>query len=256
MLAMGADSVWFEDSGTDGPPVLLLHLGVGDSSAYDDLWPGLVAEARAIRFDYRAYGRSPEATEQWSIVGDALSVLDHLGLDRVHLVGNSMGGGAALDLAVLHPERVASLSLLGPGINGYPWPDDPDGEAAYAAATASGEPEDLVAFMLTMWAAAGNEPRIVELVRGAVRAMPNDREFEVDVEPTYDRLAEIGVPTTMIIGEIDAPDLVAANHAAAHRIRGARIVLMPGVDHYMSIREPDWTLRLVLETAGILPPAG
>ena len=59
-----------------------------------------------------------------------MAVLDHLGADRVHLVGNSMGGEASLALAVTFPERVASMTLLCPGIGGYPWPDaTPEEEA-------------------------------------------------------------------------------------------------------------------------------
>jgi 3-oxoadipate enol-lactonase len=248
LMPVGQDKIWVEDSEGEGPVVLLLHLGVGDSTAYDDIWPGLTAVARAIRFDYRAYGRSPAATEPWSIVGDVLTILDRLGVDRAHVVGNSMGGGAALDLAVLHPSRVASLTLLGPGVNGYPWPDDDEEESAeFHHLVETDDDDGLVRFMLRIWAASGHEPRIVDLVRGAVRAMPNDREFEQESEPTYDRLGEISVPTTMIVGEIDAPDLVAANHAAAQRIPGCRTVVMPGVDHYMSVREPEWTLRLVLD---------
>jgi 3-oxoadipate enol-lactonase len=251
LMAVGQDQVWVEDSDGDGPPVLLLHLGVGDSTAYDDIWPGLVAHSRGIRFDYRAYGRSPAATEPWTVMGDAVAVLDRLGVERAHVVGNSMGGGGALDLAVLHPDRVASLTLLGPGINGYPWPDDDPEEAAeYERIVAAGDEDGLVDVMLRIWAASGREPRVVDLVRRAVRAMPNSREFEQDEESTYDRLGEISVPTVMVIGEIDAPDLVAADHAAASRIPGCRTVVMPGVDHYMSIREPEWVLRLVLEQIG------
>ncbi len=250
-MPVGQDRVWVEDSEGDGPTVLLLHLGVGDSTAYDDIWPGLTARARGIRFDYRAYGRSPAATETWTIVGDALAVLDHLGVERAHLVGNSMGGGAALDLAVLHPERVASLVLLGPGVNGYPWPDDDEAESAeFERLVATHDEDGLVEFMLRIWAASGREPRIVDLCRSAVCAMANDKEFEQDTEPTYDRLGEISVPTVMVIGEIDAPDLVAADHAAAARIPGCRTVVLPRVDHYLSIREPEWVLRLVLEQLG------
>lgn len=251
LMAVGEDRIWVEDSEGDGPVVLLLHLGVGDSTAYDDIWPALTARARCIRFDYRAYGRSPAATEPWTIVGDALTVLDRLDVVTAHLVGNSMGGGAALDLAVLHPERVASLTLLGPGVNGYPWPEDDEEEAAeFEHLVTTGDEDGLVAFMLRVWAASGHEPRIVELVRHAVRAMPNDREFEQDPEPTYDRLGEISVPTVMVVGEVDAPDLVEANHAAAARIPGCRTVVMPGLDHYMSVREPEWVLSLVLEQLG------
>jgi 3-oxoadipate enol-lactonase len=248
-VGQGRDQVWVEDSGGDRPPVLLLHSGVADSTLYDDIWTDLAAHARAIRFDYRAYGRSPAATEEWSVVGDALTVLDSLGVGPAHLVGTSMGGGGALDLAVLHPEHVASLTLLCPGISGAEWPDDAETDAEFE--TAGDDAEKMMALMARLWAAAGHEPRVMDLVRRAVQAMPNGNEFEVEAPPTYDRLSEIAVPVTMVIGGRDYPGLVATDHAAAALIPGCRVVELPDVDHYPSIREPQTVLRLILETANL-----
>jgi 3-oxoadipate enol-lactonase len=248
-VGQGRDQVWCEDSGGDRPALLLLHSGVADSTLYDDIWAGLAVRSRAIRFDYRAYGRSPIATEEWSVVGDALAVLDNLGVSRAHVVGTSMGGGGALDLAVLHPDRVASLTLLCPGVSGSTWPDDPVTDKEFEAA--DGDPAAITIVLARLWAAAGQEPRVMDLIRGAVQAMPNDDEFEIKAPPTYDRLSEIAVPVTMVIGGRDYPGLVAADHAAAARIPGCRVVELPDVDHYPSIREPQTILHLILDTASL-----
>ena len=248
-VGQGRDQVGVDDSGGDRPPVLLLHSGVADSSLYDDIWTDLAARARAIRFDYRAFGRSLPATEKWSVVGDTLKVLDNLEVGRAHLVGTSMGGGGALDLAVLHPQRVASLTVLCPGISGAQWPDDPETDAAFEAA--GDDPEAKIALLARVWAASGHEPRVVALLRRAVQAMPNDNEFEVEAPPTYDRLSEIAVPVTMVIGGRDYPGLVATDHSAAALIPGCRVVELPDVDHYPSIRDPQTVLRLILETANL-----
>jgi pimeloyl-ACP methyl ester carboxylesterase len=248
-VGSGHDQVWVQDSGTAGPAVLLLHSGVADSTLYDDIWQQVAAQARVVRFDYRAYGRSPVATEPWSVVGDALAVLDTLAIERAHLVGTSMGGGGALDLAVLRPERVASLVLLCPGISGATWPDDPETDAEFDRA--GDDAEAIVALMARLWAASSQEPRILDLIRRAVQAMPNGREFEVDAPPTYERLGEVAVPTTMVIGGRDYPGLVATDRVAAALIPGCRVVELPDVDHYPSIREPETVLRLIRETAGL-----
>ena len=79
--------------------------------------------------------------------------------------------------------------------------------------------------------------------------MPNDREFEVDAAPAYDRLGEVAVPTTMVIGGIDHPGLVATHHVAARLIPGCRVVELAGVDHHPSIRQPETVVRLIQETA-------
>ena len=249
-VGQGRDQVWVEDSGGDLPPLLLLHSGVADSTLYDDIVTDLAAHARVIRFDYRAFGRSPNATETWSVVGDTLTVLDSLGVERAHLVGTSMGGGAALDLAVLHPERVASVTVLCPGISGAQWPDDAQTDSEFEMA--AGDPEAMVLLTARLWAASGHEPRVIDLIRRAVQAMPNDREFEVDAPPTYDRLSQIVASVTMVIGGRDYPGLVATNHSAAALIPGCRVVELSEVDHFPSIRDPRTVLRVIVETANFI----
>jgi pimeloyl-ACP methyl ester carboxylesterase len=246
MVTLGADALWVEDSGGDGAPVVLLHPGIGDSRVWDEIWPELATRRRAARYDVRGYGRSPDATEPYSPLDDLVALLDHLGIERAHLVGCSMGGGTALDAAVLHPNRVASLVLLAPGIHGYPWPDEPAVDAEYERLDAAGDNDGLVAFAISIWAASGTDDLVTDLMRGAVRAWRNESEFQRDDEPTFDRLGEVSVPTVLMVGDRDNPPLVAADLAAAERIPGCRLVMMPGVDHLPMMREPRWVLDEIL----------
>jgi pimeloyl-ACP methyl ester carboxylesterase len=250
LVPAGQDLIWAEDSERDGPVVLLLHPGIADSRAWDTIWSTLATRCRAVRFDVRGYGRSPAATEGYTVVGDAITVLDHLGLGAAHLVGCSMGGGASMDLAVLHPERVLSLTLLCPGVNGYEWPDEPELEDEFAALVAADDQEGLFRFGVRLWAAAGLDPVVERLMRAAGAAQANEEEFARKADPTYRRLGEIAVPTVMVVGDIDNPTLVEADLAAARLIPGCRLVRMPGVDHLPMLRGPEWTLRLVLEQVG------
>ena len=131
MVAVGADTVWAEDSGwpesSDSEPVLvLLHEGVGDSRMWDPIWPELTAAYRTIRYDVRGYGLSPAATQNYTLLGDLITVLDHFGVTPAHFAGCSMGGGTALEFAVTQPGRAKSLVLLCPGVGGYPYPDEPE----------------------------------------------------------------------------------------------------------------------------------
>ncbi|BAJ31912.1 MULTISPECIES: alpha/beta fold hydrolase, partial [Kitasatospora] len=104
-------SVWWADSGGDGPPLVLLHPGVGDSRVWDAALPALLGRFRLVRYDVRGYGRSPQPDRPYSMLADLRALLDRLGPEPVHLVGCSMGGGSALGLALERPERVASLVL-------------------------------------------------------------------------------------------------------------------------------------------------
>jgi pimeloyl-ACP methyl ester carboxylesterase len=101
-----------------GPTVILLHPNPGNRHDYDAIWPMLTRSFRTIRFDWPGYGESPEAPENASAVGFC-EVLEQfigtLSLERVSLVGNSVGGFAAAVFAAKHPERVDALVLVAPG---------------------------------------------------------------------------------------------------------------------------------------------
>ena len=94
--------------------MVLLHPGVGTSTIYDAIVPGLSGDFCVVRFDKRGFGRSPAPTEPFDHSQDLLAVLDALDLESSYLVGNSMGGGPLCDIAVRAPDRVASLTLLVP----------------------------------------------------------------------------------------------------------------------------------------------
>ncbi|MFG0257022.1 MAG: alpha/beta fold hydrolase [Phycisphaerales bacterium JB043] len=98
------------------PPLLLLHGSPGAASSFSQLGP-LFAEAgyRAIAPDLPGFGASTQRAPSYSILAHAHSVLelmDHLDIDRAHVLGFSMGGGVAIHMADLRADRVASLTLL------------------------------------------------------------------------------------------------------------------------------------------------
>ena len=99
---------------------------------------------------------------------------------------------------------------------------------------------------LREWAAAGDEPFVVELMRSAARALPSE-EFEQESEPTFDRLEELRAPTVIMVGDRDRAALVASNEEAARRIPGCRLIMMPGVDHYPTVREPLLVAQTILD---------
>jgi 3-oxoadipate enol-lactonase len=244
MLTIGADKIWVEDSDGSGPPLFLLHEGVGDARMWDPVWEQLTARFRAIRYDVRGFGRSPEPTENFTLLGDAQSVLDQLGVGSAHVAGCSMGGLTALELALTRPDRMRTLVLLCPGIAGYPYPEYSELEAQFEALEAAGDQDGLLRLSLEHWAAAGPDPLITELMRSAQRAWAGEQQFERAGEPVYDRLGELRIPTVLMVGDSDEPGLIASNEAAAARIPGCELIRMPGVDHYPTVRVPE----LVLDT--------
>ena len=110
-------AIYFEDSGT-GVPVVFVHEFGGDYRSWYRQVPVLSQSYRCITFSARGFLPSdvPEDRSRYGqahATGDLLALINHLGLDKVHLVGTSMGSFTSLDFALEHPERVQSLTLVG-----------------------------------------------------------------------------------------------------------------------------------------------
>ena len=118
IVAADGGEVWANDSGSGGPPLILLHPGVGDSRIWEPVLPGLTRSHRVICYDARGFGRSPAPTVKFSLLSDLIAVLNHFSVDRAAIVGCSQGGGSALGLALEQPEK---SSRAGAAVPGHPW---------------------------------------------------------------------------------------------------------------------------------------
>lgn len=111
---MARTSGWTTTPG-ERPAVILVHAGWAGSAEWDGVITLLSGVSRIIRYDNRGYGHSPAPAANFSWDTDLLAVLDHLAIDSAILVGHSGGGGAALSVALNHPDRVDRLVLIAPG---------------------------------------------------------------------------------------------------------------------------------------------
>jgi len=105
-----------------GLPLVMLHGGGPGASAWSNFGaalPGFAESFRTILVDQPGFGASgrPDVVGNYyrHAADHVVALLDHLGIDRVHLLGNSLGGGTAMRLALTHPDRVGRLVLMGPG---------------------------------------------------------------------------------------------------------------------------------------------
>src|ERR1700722_3848473 len=108
----------FTDPWKPAPTLLLLHAAMGSARRYFAWVPHLSREYRVVRLDLRGHGSSQvPPTEQplllERLVTDVAELLDHLGCEAAHIVGNSAGGYLGQQLAMTCPERVRSLALFG-----------------------------------------------------------------------------------------------------------------------------------------------
>ena len=250
---------------TGSPPLLLLHAGVADRRMWDPIWARLTARHDAVRVDLRGFGDSTAAPEEgWSLAGDVLATLEALGVDRVHVVGNSLGAAVGVEVALLRPAVVASLLLLAPGGSLIPGRTD-DLRAFAAAEDAALERDDLDAAAqanVDTWliGPGRTSDAVPEDVAARLHAMQR-RAFEIqlawpDVEeaefdpPPLERLAEITAPTLVLQGAHDLTAIAAAADAVTAGVPDVRRVDWPDVAHLPSLERPDDVAALVEEWIG------
>lgn len=113
-------SLRYEQSGS-GTPVVLLHAFALDRRMWDSQVDALAQRVRVIRYDLRGFGQSTIGPTPYRHADDLLALLDHLDVDRAFLIGASLGGGAAINAAVMHPGRVLGLVAVDPSLGGFRW---------------------------------------------------------------------------------------------------------------------------------------
>lgn len=198
--------------GKGGATIVLLHGFGGSHSTWTDIQPALARDATVIAYDLPGHGRSIEYPGAGPATLAAKAVAADLsarGIDRVHLVGHSMGGAIATLIAMRSPEKVASLTLLAPGGFG----PEINGELLkrYANAANAGE---LGAIMDEMSAPGFATPPKYVIGLAAVRGVAGQR-VKLDAfhgiiqkdgkqgEIPRDAIAALPMPVSLVWGTLD-----------------------------------------------------
>jgi pimeloyl-ACP methyl ester carboxylesterase len=243
----------FEIAG-EGPAVVLLHEGIADRRMWDREFSLLSHQHRVVRYDLRGYGGSAPATSEFYPVRDLLALLDHLGMERPLLVGPSMGGKIAIDLALAHPGRVGGLLLIAPGYSGMDYDHVPGGKATFerderlskaaAGAWAAGHLEEATEQLRQLWGSAltgGALELFRTMVRDNAREVFEERSGQYERRegaPASGRLKEIHVPTLILAGDQDNPAMPHLANYLGRGIEEARVQLIPGADHLLNLTAP------------------
>jgi pimeloyl-ACP methyl ester carboxylesterase len=239
-----------EQTGT-GTPVVLIHAGIADSRMWDPQWAAWQTRFALTRLDLRGFGRSGAPAGSFSHAGDVARVLDEGGIDHAHVVGASLGGLVALDLAAARPGCVTRLVLADPPLPGYAWSEEMRGFfAAEEAAFDAGDLEAATEVNVEFWTGSADEPvqaAIREQQLNAFRLQAADEADESLLADDLPRaLATLDVPTLVLTGEHDKADFrTIADHLAATLPR-ARRATVAGAGHLPSLEQPQAFDELVL----------
>jgi 3-oxoadipate enol-lactonase len=253
-LEVSGGTLSYDEAGK-GRSIVLLHEGIADRRMWNREFPALARDHHVVRYDLRGYGGSAPATVAFSYVDDLRSLIERLDLDRPVIVGPSMGGAIALDLALAHPDRVGSLLLVAPGYSGMDYDHVPGGKATFerderlskaaADAWSAGRLEEATEHLRQLWASAISGEGL-ELFRTMVRdnaaevfGERSGQFAERKGEPAAGRLGEIRSPTRILVGDRDNPAMPHLANYLARGIPGAQVEMVQGADHLLNISRPD-----------------
>lgn len=237
-----AGKIWYEVQG-EGPALVLLHDGLAPSGTWDDQMPVFSKLFRTVRYDRRGYGRSEAAKEAFSDLDDLHMLMDALKIDRAVLVGCSNGAKLAVDYALAHPERVGGLVLVGPVVSGLPYSEHfkRRGMDNYRDRSAEGLIESWVQdrYILDPASAKARE-RLRALLKGSPNPLVNPGiQSLAPKRPAVGRLSEVKVPTLIVVGASDIPDVHAHSGALEAGIQGSRRVVIPDAGHLIHLEKPE-----------------
>ncbi len=251
--------------GDQGPTIVALHPGVGDSRIWQWCAPAWAAAgSRAVAYDRRGFGETHHEPAAHDDLDDLRAVMAATHAAPAVIVGNSIGGGLAVDLALSSPDAVSALVLIAPSISGsddHHWPTTPAEVAQdrlIAAAEAAGDLERVNELEVRYWLDGVDQPEgragaaardlMIDMNGRALRAEPVGERR--GAPPAWGRLGAIEVPVLVVVGALDLPAIRAQCRQITDAIATARLVTIADAAHCPSVDAPDEVNAVVLEFLG------
>jgi len=226
----------------EGTPLVLLHGGIMTIDLnFAPLIPALAARHMVVAVELQGHGRTADAERPISLAAlasDVVGLLDHLGIDRAHVLGHSLGGGVALEMAISHPDRVRRVVPMSITVR----PDGTHEEIAnpslQATSTRMPTSHDF-AEMTEAYKRLSPHPEHFEEFLAALSAVATTLEGWSD-----EQLAGITAPTLLMIGD---HDFTTVEHAGLMLglIPGSQLAVLPGTTHMQITRRADLVLPML-----------
>ncbi len=247
----------------EGHPLVLIHGGYMDRRMWDDQFAVFAEHYRVIRYDVRGFGKTELPQVSYADRQDLYDLLMFLGVEKAYVLGLSLGGVIAIDFTLDYPDMVDALVLVGSPVSGFPvelmfteeqlqqqiqrWaPFEKAIEERDTSAMVDILMEDTTLVPSPKYHAA----------RQSVREQLSEYSFAYVLDPAprqkldptaYERLAEIRVPTLIIVGDEDHFQLHKSADKLAQDIAGARRVLISETHHMPNMEKPEEFNAIVLD---------
>ncbi len=253
--------IYYEIAGA-GQPVVFVHAGIADRRMWNPQFEAFAERYRTLRYDHRGMGKSSMPPGPFALRDDLYALMRHLDMTPAVLIGCSMGGSAALDCVLEHPDAALALVLVGAGVSGNTLEPGEEMKRLWEEVdelAGKGDLDGANEIELRMWVdgVRRTPDQVDPAVRELVREM-NLASFTRDAEhqqgqpqplepPAFGRLGEVHVPTLVIVGSDDQPLIVQTADILASQIPGARKVVMEGLAHVPNMEQPAEFNQITLD---------
>lgn len=204
----------------NGEPIIFLHNGMIHSVVWDDQIGEFSKQYKTICYDRRGYGKSPQTESEYSNVEDLKTLLEELEIKRANLIGMSAGARISIDFAIQYPEKVSSLVLVGPVVSGFSFTRHFFLRGGYATIDILNDPKAFLNYMFT------DDPYSI---------YRENKDLNLN---SISKLNNIKVPTLIISGEFDIPDVHAHSGAINAAIPNSRRVVVNEAAHLVPFEKP------------------
>jgi pimeloyl-ACP methyl ester carboxylesterase len=233
--------MYYETYG-DGTPLVLLHGGMLSIDLnFDGLIPTLARKHRVIGVEMQGHGRTADTDREITpaaLASDMVGLLDHLGLDRTHVLGHSMGGAVTMELAISHPDRVRSVVPISVSVRPDGIHEDLSDPSTFATSPIMPTPEYFAAFRAE-YERLSPHPEHFDEFLARLSASNADLKGWSD-----DQLAGIAAPVLLVIGD---RDFTTNEHAALMQklIPGSQLAILPNTTHMQVTRRASLLLPML-----------
>lgn len=251
-IQVGSASLHYEAAGA-GSVVILVHAFSLDLRMWDLQFPPLSQTYRTIRYDCRGFGQSSLPTSApYTHADDLAMLLCRVAAKKAAVVGHSMGGQVALEVAIRYPELVERVALIDPWLADFDF--SPEWRALWSQIAESGARADITGakelwlrnsglFPTGAAKAAVEVEKMVEEYSGWYFAnMPHKYATSIS-----DRLGQTSAPVLIIVGERDIPDFLAIADLLCDAIPNAYKTMIPGVGHMANLEAPTQVNAAIAE---------
>ena len=240
--------LFFEAAGK-GENIVLIHDGAVHREVWDAQFPVFAEKYRVIRYDRRGFGKSPNPTIPFSNIDDLNQLFIQLKLKKAVIMGISSGGGLAIDFTLKYPDKVSSLVLVGAVVGGYGYTSHMFTRGGHVKSLAEllSDPQKTIEYFgkedpyeIYKENIKAKEKFLKLLNENPINVSQKDNTLLIRADrPAAKYLDEIKVPTLILVGEYDIPDVHAHAGVIEFGIPNARREIIYNSGHLIPLEQPE-----------------